>query len=703
MLLKFIMKKNISLLELKKEILNIPIGSNVKDKDIAHAARLDIGGTISSYYYNSTQTEVIIGTVKNNDLNLLQLFLQSPKIDIHATDQQGYNILHLAVKFNSLDIIDYLLKNTDIGPTCITIPDRYNLLFHIAAKYGNSETIKYLCEKKEDLKINPSAKAFDLNILHIAAINSNIEAMDFILKNAKNLGIDPLEKEDGYNILHFSAKYGSVESIKFLLSKTKDLNLKPSATTSQDMDILDIAINNGRIEMVEYLFENRESLGIDVTVESYFSECNKLHFAASSGSIEIMDYLIKKTKELNIKLDPTAKDVKGFNILHYAIINSKVKMVEYLIKNANYIGIDPIKSINDVINKKIDDKINIIDLFVKQNFKSHTKSFSREDLETLKCILKEGAYHISYDWCEQLIQLTQGKNPDFSNTISLIQHLLSSQQEKNSVDFSNQELDEELLLKMLEKYFLTPQCIQKTIGEIKDIYVEKLKDAKLPEKIIKAVPNLLNELADKILIQESYLMSQDYTLYTEDCPLENIYYELPLLIKSFNPKHEIEIYGLNKWFTNTPDLKEQLDNFITSVKELQDFIKTSDKKDEIEDKIKQIAELKMNFTELVYNNFAGVYLDKLSKLSEDEIMEKCKANEYFAEQLKSIKPLLFNTEKVLYKFDSIIKIYESEKSYSDINFQNLVIIEGSESNNETINPEDKKPMGDYEPGSCFFE
>ncbi len=177
-------------------------------------------------------------------------------------------------------------------------------------------------------------------------------------------------------------------------------------------------------------------------------------------------------------------------------------------------------------------------------------------------------------------------------------------------------------------------------------------------------------------MQESYLMSEDYTLYIEDCPLENIYYELPLLIKSFNLGNEIEIYGLKKWFKDFTNLNKQLENCIASVKELQDFAKSSpDKKEEAETKIAQlVAELKTKLIEKVYNDVAGAYLNKLAQLPNDEILMKCIVNEHFAATLKSINLLFLNTE-TQNKFSDIIEEYEVEKDKLEINFQDLIVME----------------------------
>ena len=305
---------------------------------------------------------------------------------------------------------------------------------------------------------------------------------------------------------------------------------------------------------------------------------------------------------------------------------------------------------------------------------------------------------------------------------------------------------------MFKHYVCIPQLAQQTAGEAKKLFMKKAEDNNLPETLIKAFSGILNEWAKEILYQERDLMSEDYESNYE-------YADLPLLIQYFNPEDSDNLVGLKKWFENFPNLNKQLDDFIKSVKELQVFIEFLDKKEETEAKLEQlidklktnlielvdnnvagsylhelsklsndglkilqgfiespddkkeetkaeleqlIAKLKTNFNELVYDNVAGVYLHELSKLPDDEILTKCKINEHFAAALKSIKPLFLTTE-TQEKFSDIIEEYEVEKDKLDINFQDFIITEESGPNDEATDPEDKTPMGDHEPDSCFFE
>ena len=397
------------------------------------------------------------------------------------------------------------------------------------------------------------------------------------------------------------------------------------------IDLLEFEKEISNIPIGDKVQDKGTASHIRSQISSYSPEAAAVA-AIDNNDINLFQFIFENTK---IELT----DIRDFlhnsnhDILHLAARIGNVAAIKFILNNTN---IDPTDTTNDGMNVCIADK--------------HGNSDS-----------------------------------SLANTIKAIEDLLDDEESK--VDFSKQVLDEELFLKMFVHYVCRPQLAQKTIGELKEIYIPKFKKANLPGTLVKAVPNSLDEWAKNILVQESYLMSQDCTLHIEDCPLENIYYELPLLIKRFNPDNEIEIYGLKQWFKNFPNLNKQLDNFIESVKEA---------------KLEQlVAKLKTNLIEQVYNDVAGDYLNKLAKLPDDEILMKCIVNEHFAAALKSINPLFLNTE-TQDKFSDIIEEYEVEKDKLEINFKDFIITEELGPNDDATDPEDKTPMGDYEPGSCFI-
>ena len=521
----------------------------------------------------------------------------------------------------------------------------------------------------------------DLNsIVHMTLFNNDINLLEFLFKNIDIDDIVVTYSAHGYNLLHYAA-CGGLEVLQFCLKIIKDID--PTATTTNGgNNILHLAARSGNVEAIDYIFKNIKD--INPTVPNIDSN-NILHLATCSGNIEAIDYILKNIKDIN----PTATTNDGSNILHFATKLGRLEVLKYILENIKDIGIDPTATTNDGSN--------ILDLAVSNIGPTIPYNYSKKYLEAIKHILKTGIIDTAPDIFIKLISLTQENSPDFSNSISLIQNLLESKEEAIKVDFSKQKFDEDLLLKMFKHYVCKPQLAQQTVGEAKKLFMKKAEDNNLPETLIKAIPYILNEWAKEILYQERDLMSEDYELAYE-------YADLPLLIQHFNPEDGDDLVGLKKWFKNFPNLNKQLDDFIKLVKELQDFIESpDDKKEETKAELKQlVAKLKTNFTELVYDNVAGDYLNKLAKLPDDEILMKCIVNEHFAAALKSIKPLFLNTE-TQDKFSDIIEEYEVEKDKLKINFQDFIITEESGPNDDATDQEDKTPMGDYEPGLSFFE
>lgn len=185
------MKRNAQFLELKEEILNIPIGPNVKNIESAKTQRDRIikGENLGS---------IVIASLLLNDVNLLEFL--SKYIDLNGIDTdnaQNDNLLHIAAQ-GGLEVLQFCLKNTNIDPT-VTNKSLINIL-HFAARFGNKKMVEYILE---NTNIDPAAVTLDgSNILHCAAKSGSVEAIKYILENTN---IDPTATNFyGHNILNIA-------------------------------------------------------------------------------------------------------------------------------------------------------------------------------------------------------------------------------------------------------------------------------------------------------------------------------------------------------------------------------------------------------------------------------------------------------------------------------------------------------------------
>jgi len=92
--------------------------------------------------------------------------------------------------------------------------DGWNAL-HLAVRYGNIEIIKLLVEADE----SPVAEktTAEETALHIASSYCDLA----IVKDFVRIGLDPLEKEaNGKNAVQLSTENGKLDNLKFLLQAT---------------------------------------------------------------------------------------------------------------------------------------------------------------------------------------------------------------------------------------------------------------------------------------------------------------------------------------------------------------------------------------------------------------------------------------------------------------------------------------------------
>ena len=418
------------------------------------------------------------------------------------------------------------------------------------------------------------------------------------------------------SIVIASLLLNDVNLLEFL-SKNIDLNNIDTGNDQKD-NLLHIAVNGG-LEVLQFCLEHTE---INPTITNN-SNMNILHFAARFGNIKMMEHILKYTE-----IDPAAVISDGSNILHCATKSGSVEVIEYILKNTS---IDPTTA--DFLGK------NILDIAVRAI--NHTnpghKDYSKK-LEVVKYILEAGIIDkISYNQYAELIQLTQENSPDFSNSINLIKYMLYDKEELKAIDFSKEEFDEDLLLKMFEHYVCIPHLTNFTIGKLKDLVIKKVEDSNyLPKILVDAILDIFSRLAKEILAKECELLNEDYILNNN-----SFYSDLPGLILHFNPKCENDILGLKKWEGIFPDLEKEFDNFIKS------FAFAKDDKN---------TENKIKLSHRVFDN-AGNYLNKLAGLNNGEILKKCIINENFIEHLRSINPIYLKAETKQI-FSGIIKKYD---------------------------------------------
>lgn len=224
-----------------------------------------------SYFYN---LQIFDFTQKNNlGRNPFHSSILSPNFDtflfflrnqkelncedsIYDVDNNKMSALSLAVKYQKIEIIDYLLHK--VGGFNINEQNNSKQTpLHIAAKLSDHNIIDILL-KEEKIDINILDENKDTPLLICIA---NEDEEDALILLERHDCITNIQNNKGWTPLHFAASIGNIKLLKKILNK-KDA---PIDKLNKDEDTpLDIAIQNKHKEAEEFLIfkSSKENLGV---------------------------------------------------------------------------------------------------------------------------------------------------------------------------------------------------------------------------------------------------------------------------------------------------------------------------------------------------------------------------------------------------------------------------------------------------------
>jgi ankyrin repeat protein len=207
--------------------------------------------------------------------------------DAWQTNNETMTPLQFAVVKNKLEIVKYLsnmmMKNKgftlqDIAAeTSIT---GYNSI-HRAAMYGSLDTIKYLLDKDnddDDVKKNTNQQTYhDIRTgngstaLHLASSHGHLDLVKYLIHD-HNADVN-VQNEYGSTPLHSACSGGHLEVVKLLIDSNSDCNLRQTNGSSA----LHVAASNGRHDIIQLLI-NDNNKGVDI-----FAKDGKGHTAIDSA------------------------------------------------------------------------------------------------------------------------------------------------------------------------------------------------------------------------------------------------------------------------------------------------------------------------------------------------------------------------------------------------------------------------------------
>lgn len=255
-------------------------------------------------------------------LHVIKLVKQGA--DVNAVDSAHQTPLLMAVKYNSLEIVKFLIENNaNINAATSPGMDKGKTPLWVAVEKGNAEIVEVLVKNKASIDAAPSEGIYNgVTPLWLALNESKYKIAKFLIDNHANVNSVPPDADNQYmtpiwialndaemkileslvihganvnntikfskmiaddhshistiypkndmTLLCFAAQTHDLKMAKFLVEHGANVNLTASEDPDDYITPLWIALNNGNMEMVFFLIEH----GADINATIQFSKMN---------------------------------------------------------------------------------------------------------------------------------------------------------------------------------------------------------------------------------------------------------------------------------------------------------------------------------------------------------------------------------------------------------------------------------------------
>lgn len=228
----------------------------------------------------------------------------------NPADFQGITPLHLAVKYDQIEVCKFIIENIKENNPKDFIHG--STPFHYAAEMGHIEICQLMIQnvKEENSKDNDG-----MTPLHLAAQNGHLEVTQLIIGNVAEKS--PLNNV-GLNPIYFAFINGHLNVCELIIINVGAKNpQKPSGWS-----LLHHAAEKGHIEICQLIINSDPS----IVKQKNPADClgiTPLHLAAENGHLSVVKLVIKNVAEKNPECN------NGFTPFQLALQNDHVSVVEY--------------------------------------------------------------------------------------------------------------------------------------------------------------------------------------------------------------------------------------------------------------------------------------------------------------------------------------------------------------------------------------
>jgi ankyrin repeat protein len=200
--------------------------------------------------WSALDAEAAFSAIKSKrDVMDKLIFLEKNQWSFEAKDQAGDSLLHKALEFEDLEVINFCIAKKIDTNAETNDGDRP---LHYALTWGMVDVVKSLINGGANPSLWTVEKNKKYNFLHYAVIFANNDCIAAILESPlleiDALGLDRMQK---YSALHLAASLDKSEVIAMLVAKGADLKIR-----DQDGDTpLQWALKMGKMEAAKALRE----------------------------------------------------------------------------------------------------------------------------------------------------------------------------------------------------------------------------------------------------------------------------------------------------------------------------------------------------------------------------------------------------------------------------------------------------------------
>ncbi|XP_065174102.1 serine/threonine-protein phosphatase 6 regulatory ankyrin repeat subunit A isoform X3 [Atheta coriaria] len=255
----------------------------------------------------------------------------------NLTTEDGQTPVHVAAQYGNMQTLQFLLE--DGGDPQYKNKSGETPL-HLACKGCRPEIVTYLIDyvkiNKPDLKLSHYVNELNENdesslhyICHVKKEDVDLPGADrecvrILQQNGADVSL--VSKPNHQTAFHYVADVGNNEVFLEMISHMNGTDVQKALNrqSTNGWTPLSIASHKGHVEMVNNLLNNQARVDVfDLEGRS------ALHLAAEKGYTQVCDYLLQNKAFIN------SKSRNGRTALHLAALNGYVHLVTFLIKDHN--------------------------------------------------------------------------------------------------------------------------------------------------------------------------------------------------------------------------------------------------------------------------------------------------------------------------------------------------------------------------------